>query len=496
MEPSSTTYSTGTANIEFPGNSDFPFSPPLHVIITANFTVTGNQVDPEQLSSFIATTLKHVNTMFTSQNAKEWQEIATWALSRAIKEQKAPHGVVHVIPTDIIFTGVTSKDQRLVLALIGDTASWGDDLSDDLILIDEGDILIDKGHSDSAPRSIPDYPPPTPASSPGMAKGGDLPDFSVPDSVLPPRSENTDQMTVSGKQSFGQKDRQANETIQRADTVACSAYYPAEITPAHNEPLLVYISQDDPDTIGAIAKEVSSILGQRAIGGRIVRASSPLARGSELTIVPNIPGIVCKPRAQQIIWQEAIHRAQFQMQGNQLLPGTTIDGSVMILLGPLIFAEISIRLTVQSATAHTGDTALVSAKVVAYRNIFASYSHKDAEIVKRCRRTAEITGDTYLQDATHLHAGEIFDNKLKYLIAEADIFQLFWSTHAAHSKFVTDEWQYALSLKSIDSSFIRPIYWEDPMPSPPRELSPIHFQSVDPAILGIRRGWLSWFIKK
>ena len=89
MEPSSTTYSTGTANVEFPGNSDFPFSPPLHVIITANFAVTGNQVDPEQLSSLIATTLKHVNTMFTSQNAKEWQEIATWALSRAIKERKA-----------------------------------------------------------------------------------------------------------------------------------------------------------------------------------------------------------------------------------------------------------------------------------------------------------------------------------------------------------------------------------------------------------------------
>ncbi len=48
------------------------------------------------------------------------------------------------------------------------------------------------------------------------------------------------------------------------------------------------------------------------------------------------------------------------------------------------------------------------------------------------------------------------------------------------SKFVTQEWRHALSLRR--DSFIRPVYWEEPMPTapglPPKELSELYFHWI------------------
>ena len=60
------------------------------------------------------------------------------------------------------------------------------------------------------------------------------------------------------------------------------------------------------------------------------------------------------------------------------------------------------------------------------------------------------------------------------MIDRADIFQLFWSNTAAASKYVRQEWEHALNLQR-QQGFIRPVYWQQPMPPPPPELGAIHF---------------------
>lgn len=65
------------------------------------------------------------------------------------------------------------------------------------------------------------------------------------------------------------------------------------------------------------------------------------------------------------------------------------------------------------------------------------------------------------------------------LIEEADVFQLFWSTSSMRSTFVRQEWEHALQLRRND--FVRPVYWEDPLPAdpalglPPETLAALHF---------------------
>ena len=70
------------------------------------------------------------------------------------------------------------------------------------------------------------------------------------------------------------------------------------------------------------------------------------------------------------------------------------------------------------------------------------------------------------------------------MIVNADVFQLFWSTNSIESDFVRQEWEFALNLGR--PSFIRPVYWEEPMPErteiglPPASLRALHFHRLSP----------------
>jgi hypothetical protein len=78
-----------------------------------------------------------------------------------------------------------------------------------------------------------------------------------------------------------------------------------------------------------------------------------------------------------------------------------------------------------------------------------------------------------LRDIDTLRSGERWQERLYGMIDDADIFQLYWSPAASASPFVEREWRHALGLAR--PAFIRPVYWQDPMPSPPDELGDLHF---------------------
>lgn len=81
-----------------------------------------------------------------------------------------------------------------------------------------------------------------------------------------------------------------------------------------------------------------------------------------------------------------------------------------------------------------------------------------------------------------LHAGSAWDEGSLALIDQADVFQLFWSSHFMRSPYVRREWEYALQLGR--PNFVRPTYWEEPLPSrtepvlPPSSLLALHFHHL------------------
>lgn len=102
--------------------------------------------------------------------------------------------------------------------------------------------------------------------------------------------------------------------------------------------------------------------------------------------------------------------------------------------------------------------------------------------MERVERASRYFNFRYLRDVTTLRSGERWNARLLELIDDADIFQLFWSKHAAESEYVRQEYQYALALRQKGVKgpvFIRPIRWEEPMPvPPPPELAELHFDLI------------------
>ena len=119
---------------------------------------------------------------------------------------------------------------------------------------------------------------------------------------------------------------------------------------------------------------------------------------------------------------------------------------------------------------------VVGVAVKPYDAIFASYSSRDEHVVERLAHISKIMRLKFLRNVISLKSSQGWsEEKLYRMIAQADIFQLFWSPAAAASPRVTQEWQYALALNRDETTFIRPVYWTLPMPPPPPKLNHLHF---------------------
>jgi len=194
-------------------------------------------------------------------------------------------------------------------------------------------------------------------------------------------------------------------------------------------------------------------------------------------IHPYLPGCHFNPPHTAIVWRQGWHRVEFQFQAIPILSGFTLEapisGRIYFAAGAVLIGEVDfhVRISKTSAPADLGANEKVTA--TPYRSIFVSYAHQDSPIVDRLESAYRALGDDYQRDIRLLRCGEKWEPKLLEMIEAADIFQLCWSHAARFSKYVEKEWRHALGQRG--TSYIRPTYWETPMPDPPNELADLHF---------------------
>ena len=194
-------------------------------------------------------------------------------------------------------------------------------------------------------------------------------------------------------------------------------------------------------------------------------ARQGLTRGAHLRITLDLPGIQCNPPEAKIGWWEPVHDVTFRLLAGRDLAGTVVRGAVRIWCGPLLLGEVLLAISIAVGGA-VAESQLVTDSAYRYRKIFPSYSHKDGALVAAFAEAARVLGDRYLQDLLTLRAGERWETRLLQLIEDADVFQLFWSSNSMYSRHCRDEWEHALALRR--PAFIRPLYWEEPLPQDPR----------------------------
>jgi TIR domain len=155
--------------------------------------------------------------------------------------------------------------------------------------------------------------------------------------------------------------------------------------------------------------------------------------------------------------------------------GSTVEGWVRIFCGPLIIAETTVRFDV------VGDAetlpGLRPEPITSYRRIFPCFSPRDRELVANVAAVAEALGDRYTAHIIEGRSEGAPDDWMLPLIDEADVFQLFWSSHSMRSATCRRQWEAALATQR--SGFIRPLYWEHPFPReadvPPPALETLRF---------------------
>jgi serine/threonine protein kinase len=214
-----------------------------------------------------------------------------------------------------------------------------------------------------------------------------------------------------------------------------------------------------------------------------IDSTMPIPLEGELTFVPQMNGVEFNPGRVSCMWQESVHQASFRMRASPVVDGQTVRGQMFVYLGSIMVAQVALRIEVNSQRNFDAtEEALTPVTVPRYRRIFASYSQRDAGIVEELERYSQAMGDEYVRDVMRLRSGEVWNDRLMQMIAQAEVFQLFWSSDSIRSPFVRQEWQYGLGLNR--DSFVRPVYWEEPLPElaalnlPPGELRDLHFHRV------------------
>ena len=276
------------------------------------------------------------------------------------------------------------------------------------------------------------------------------------------------------------------------DDIQFSVFRPTEIRPEKWYPLLAFghrttlIEEIDGtvvDPVDVVNRQAHALLQGEDVPFGLVRGDSTIAfaRGSDLLFEAWLDDAEVNPPSALLRWEEPVHRVEFRIRAPRTADGRRLAGGMRVFLGVLLVGEVTFHVTVSSASpppTRPSDRLPVQR----FRQIFASYSHEDADVVDAIMRSVRSTGDSYLIDVQSLRSGERFQPRLAELIDSADIFQLFWSRNSMQSSFVREEWEHALGLGR--DGFVRPVYWESPFPTdrerdlPPHALLELHFSRL------------------
>jgi von Willebrand factor type A domain/TIR domain len=280
------------------------------------------------------------------------------------------------------------------------------------------------------------------------------------------------------REGFRREAALVTERITPDERVAFTAAYPTVVLPAQWYSLFVYCH------LAHLQDAIAELISRRweALGLQPGTSAAPaqLARGTLLRLKPRVEGLTFNPVDQQIAWLEDIHEVAFRLQAPADLAGRALLGAVDVHVGEAVVARlpISIRVRMLDEPAEAEEQATVTART--FEKIFASYAHVDSHIVDACAEVYRALGIYMLIDRTELRSGVNWRETIRGLIEDCDLFQLYWSEAASRSSEVEKEWREAQGLQSRKGDhFIRPLYWDKPLPEPPGELSYLHFAPLD-----------------
>jgi len=261
----------------------------------------------------------------------------------------------------------------------------------------------------------------------------------------------------------------------KPEPVQFSAYALREMIPNSWQPLRAYVFKQSASA--AVSADAKQELGDKFNDYRPVErpSTTTIAEGALITATPTLDGFQFNPPTAQAAFYDAFERFDFKLRATTAPLDQASNGRITFSVEGVIVADVPLSIYVsETIPAHTTVETVPTTSPI-YQKIFCSYSRQDIQLVEHIETAYKALGMDFLRDLETLKSGQDWAAMLPQLIEKADIFQLFWSQAASESAAVRKEWTFALSLHREASAFIRPVYWQMPMPPVPPELGAINF---------------------
>nr|MDO8118193.1 toll/interleukin-1 receptor domain-containing protein [Candidatus Sigynarchaeota archaeon] len=212
----------------------------------------------------------------------------------------------------------------------------------------------------------------------------------------------------------------------------------------------------------------------------IARTNITSMRGIRFTVKPNVPGVEFIPAQETVTYDGDVIEVPFRFHAQEVESSRyRMAGTIDIYQESTLAGHVPVIFTFSSGGEAFQGQAFTRIKRNLYDTIFVSYSHDDEHVVDVLTSAYKAKGDTILRDKETIKSGEYWKEKIKRMIEMADVFQLYWSHRASESEYVAFEWEYALKIMNTKGEgFIRPLYWQKPMPDPPGKLNQIQFAEI------------------
>jgi CheY-like chemotaxis protein len=224
------------------------------------------------------------------------------------------------------------------------------------------------------------------------------------------------------------------------------------------------------------------------------KPSSRIKIGTPVTIIPGCSGLEFSPNHLTKKWEEDWVRFHFDFKSKLDQQTGTVQAQVILQVAGIEIGRVDFAIHIvkpeEVPPAEKKEKAKPSPRKPLglktqpiYKKVFISYSRSDKPVVEAVRKAKQGLGEEMFADTyTVRTSGTKWQTTLAKAIDEADILQLFWSKEAASSVGIRAEWTYALQQrcpKTRCRNFIRPVYWQRPIPEKPaRELAHLSFRYV------------------
>lgn len=282
--------------------------------------------------------------------------------------------------------------------------------------------------------------------------------------------------------------RAAASIVPRADAdVRFTVARPPALRATRWETMLVMAHRGGPyvgdrgetiDPQRQVAARIHTLFADTTPQTTTVGATAGVPRGTDLLVEADVPGVEHVVFGSPATWRGDLAEVLVQLRAPTHLLGAAVDGWVRVFSGPLLLAESAVRFDVVAADASAAAGAAPH-QMRPFRRIFPCFSPDDVALVTAVAAYAEASGDEYVRGVLR-HDPAAPDDWMVPAIAEADVFQLFWSTSSMRSERCRRLWEAALATGR--SNFVKPLYWERPMPQtsdlPPPALRALPFVAV------------------